>query len=181
MSQPASPLVNHLPSAGLVRDSSRRDPHAVRYRSCWPLVRLLTARLLTACFLTALLPLQAVDAQSSIAPRFTSSNDVPGTVAFASLLANPQWVGRVQPVKLQLPENTVVGTWQGSWVDTEYANPTVATSVGPIYQVRIRGEFRTQSFDLYPSLEIVSCLNPPADLQLRFPVPIAISEEDIET
>ncbi|MFN6109855.1 MAG: hypothetical protein ACK493_05735 [Planctomycetota bacterium] len=181
MSQPASPLVNHLPSAGLVRNSSRRDFHAVRYRSCWPLVRLLTARLLTACFLTALLPLQAVDAQSSIAPRFTSSNDVPGTVAFASLLANPQWVGRVQPVKLQLPENTVVGTWQGSWVDTEYANPTVATSVGPIYQVRIRGEFRTQSFDLYPSLEIVSCLNPPADLQLRFPVPIAISEEDIET
>ncbi len=138
--------------------------------------------MLRSCLAVAvsLATLQVADGQSSIPPRFTSSNDVPGTVAFASLLANPQWVGRVQPVKLHLPEQTIVATWQGSWVDCDYADPTVATSVGPIYQVRIRGAFRTRTFDLYPSLEMVSCLNPPADLQLRFPVPVAISEDDIE-
>jgi uncharacterized repeat protein (TIGR01451 family) len=79
-----------------------------------------------------------------------------------------------------LPEKTIVSTWQGSWVDCEYADPTVATSIGPIYQVRIKGEFRTRSFDLFPTLEMVSCLNPPAELQLRFPVLVAISEDDIE-
>lgn len=128
----------------------------------------------------SLLISSAVAAQSSIAPRFANSNEVPGNLAFSTLLANPQWVGRVQPVKLLLPENTVVSTWQGSWIESEYADPTVATSVGPIYQVRMRGEFRTVEFDLYPSLEIVSCLNPPSDLQLRFPVLVAISEDDIE-
>lgn len=170
MSQPASPLVSHLPSAGF-------------NRSPFSLACLRTGSqglLMLAGLLPLLLPLPGANAQSSIAPRYSSSNDIPGTVAFTTLLANPQWVGRVQPVKLHLPENSIVSTWQGSWLDSEYANPTVATSVGPIYQVRIRGEFRTQSFDLYPSLEMVSCLNPPADLQLRFPVPVAISEEDIE-
>jgi len=118
--------------------------------------------------------------QSSVSARFANSNDVPGNVAFTSLLANPQWVGRVQPVKLLLPEKTIVSTWQGSWVDCEYADPTVATSIGPVYQVRIKGEFRTRTFDLFPTLEMVSCLNPPAELQLRFPVLVAISEDDIE-
>lgn len=118
--------------------------------------------------------------QSSVSARFANSNDVPGNIAFTSLLANPQWVGRVQPVKLLLPEKTIVSTWQGSWVDCEYADPTVATSIGPVYQVRIKGEFRTRTFDLFPTLEMVSCLNPPAELQLRFPVLVAISEDDIE-
>lgn len=167
MSQPASFLVSHLSPAVSLR------PRLIGRLRLSPWLSLASLAIL-------LLPSRQLPAQSSIAPRFTSSNDVPGTVAFATLLANPQWVGRVQPVKLHLPENTVVGTWQGSWVDSEYANPTVATSLGPIYQIRIRGEFRTRTFDLYPSLEMVSCLNPPADLQLRFPVPVAISEEDIE-
>lgn len=130
--------------------------------------------------LSGMLSHSLASGQSSVHPRFANSNDVPGNVAFTSLLANPQWVGRVQPVKLLLPEKTIVSTWQGSWVDCEYADPTVATSIGPVYQVRIRGEFRTRTFDLYPTLEMVSCLNPPAELQLRFPVLVAISEDDVE-
>ena len=143
-------------------------------------MRLTKAALFCLALIVGLLTNSLASGQSSISSRFANSNDVPGNVAFTSLLANPQWVGRVQPVKLLLPEKTIVSTWQGSWVDCEYADPTVATSIGPVYQVRIKGEFRTRNFDLFPSLEIVSCLNPPAELQLRFPVLVAISEDDIE-
>jgi uncharacterized repeat protein (TIGR01451 family) len=142
--------------------------------------RLMKPALFCLALIAGLLTHSSACAQSSVSARFANSNDVPGNVAFTSLLANPQWVGRVQPVKLMLPEKTIVSTWQGSWVDCEYADPTVATSIGPIYQVRIKGEFRTRSFDLFPTLEMVSCLNPPAELQLRFPVLVAISEDDIE-
>lgn len=142
--------------------------------------RLMKPALLCLALIAGLLPHSLACAQSSVSARFANSNDVPGNVAFTSLLANPQWVGRVQPVKLMLPEKTIVSTWQGSWVECEYADPTVATSIGPIYQVRIKGEFRTRIFDLFPTLEMVSCLNPPAELQLRFPVLVAISEDDIE-
>ena len=143
-------------------------------------MRLTKSALFCLALIVGLLTNSLASGQSSISSRFANSNDVPGNVAFTSLLANPQWVGRVQPVKLLLPEKTIVSTWQGSWVDCEYADPTVATSIGPVYQVRIKGEFRTRNFDLFPSLEIVSCLNPPAELQLRFPVLVAISEDDIE-
>jgi uncharacterized repeat protein (TIGR01451 family) len=142
--------------------------------------RLMKPALFCLALIAGLLTHSSACAQSSVSARFANSNDVPGNVAFTSLLANPQWVGRVQPVKLMLPEKTIVSTWQGSWVDCEYADPTVATSIGPIYQVRIKGEFRTRTFDLFPTLEMVSCLNPPAELQLRFPVLVAISEDDIE-
>lgn len=143
-------------------------------------LRLASRVLFCLSLLAGLLTNSLASGQSSITSRFANSNDVPGNVAFTSLLANPQWVGRVQPVKLLLPEKTIVSTWQGGWVDCEYADPTVATSIGPVYQVRIKGEFRTRNFDLFPSLELVSCLNPPAELQLRFPVLVAISEDDIE-
>jgi|GEM_PF-482824 len=155
--------------------------HSAMYQANNPRkTRLMKPALFCLALIAVLLTHSAVCAQSSVSARFANSNDVPGNIAFTSLLANPQWVGRVQPVKLMLPEKTIVSTWQGSWVDCEYADPTVATSIGPIYQVRIKGEFRTKTFDLFPTLEMVSCLNPPAELQLRFPVLVAISEDDIE-
>lgn len=177
MSQPASFPVSHLPAMPMPQAKPDRVVESAR-RSAWNAAAwTIRGSTILACLLLSLNP---VWAQSSVASRYSSSNDVPGTVAFTTLLANPQWVGRVQPVRFQLPENTIVGTWQGSWIDCDQADPTVATSVGPIYQIRIRGAFRVRTFELYPSLEMVSCLNPPADLQLRFPVPVTISEEDIE-
>ena len=111
--------------------------------------------------------------------HFSGTDLAPGTIAFQSLLTNPQWTGKVQPVKLLLPDGATAGTWQGNWVDADYANPTVAMSIGPLYRFRGTGFPRQPNIEIFPTVELISCMNPPADMELRFPIPVAISDEDI--
>lgn len=101
-----------------------------------------------------------------------------------------QWAGALgradmtyfQPVLITLP-----GGGKVTFIDTArgytqaYNSPAQAgLLVGPLYRVKISEMPKFPGVELYPSLELIDRLHPPASLKQQFPIPIELTEADIE-
>ncbi len=106
-----------------------------------------------------------------------------GMVGRWSALTRPGIAGIPQPVKLSLPSTGTVTFYSGSPQNpVPLAAPSLtALGVGYVYRVKISEMPEFPGVELYPTVELVDRLHPPAGLELEFPVPLQITAEEIET
>ncbi|HWL11198.1 MAG TPA: hypothetical protein VNQ76_22510 [Planctomicrobium sp.] len=100
-----------------------------------------------------------------------------------SALTRPGIAGLPQPVKISLPSTGQISFFPGSPLN-EAAVPAPALAglgVGYVYRVKITNMPEFPGVELYPTIELLDRLHPPAGLELEFPVPVQITESEIET
>ncbi|MEZ5944211.1 MAG: hypothetical protein R3C18_22710 [Planctomycetaceae bacterium] len=105
-----------------------------------------------------------------------------GVAARWSSLVQPGEFGRPQPIQVALEGGGHVSFYQGNPHNpVAMAAPATATmSVGHVYRIRISDMPQYPGVELFPSIEVVDRLHPPAGSQQQFPVPIEITTEEIE-
>lgn len=116
---------------------------------------------------------------SSSSHRLADSNQPPGTLGALRRLAGDVDETYFQPVRLIVPEGFRIGAAQEDSSCDGESPALLGLHVGTPYRLRIsRADFRDDVL-LYPSVELLDRLHPPAGLETRFAVPIEFTDEDL--
>lgn len=92
---------------------------------------------------------------------------------------DPAWL---QPIRVELPSQGTVQLFSGQPQPVfESASPAqFSVSVGHFYRLRVADIPELPGVELYPSIEILDRLHPPAGLEEQFPVPFVLEEADLK-
>ena len=90
--------------------------------------------------------------------------------------------GYLQPVQVTLPTKGTVTFFQSVLDPIPLPSPAQASiMVGTFYRIQIRDLPEFPGVTLYPSIELISHLHPPPGQKEKFPVPISITEDEIQS
>lgn len=105
-----------------------------------------------------------------------------GQAAHWNVLAHPAIHAYPQPVKITVPGNARVTFFDGVHPEgvTVEAPGQARLPVGYAYHVRISELSQFPGVELYPSIEVLDRLHPPAGQVEDFPIPIELTAEEIE-
>jgi hypothetical protein len=87
----------------------------------------------------------------------------------------------VQPVRVEVPGGGEVSVFSASAQPSQIMDAPAgfAVNAGHVYRLRIRDMAQFPGVEIYPSIEILDRLHPPAGREYDFPIPIPFSEDDI--
>ena len=87
-----------------------------------------------------------------------------------------------QPIRVELPSRGSVTVYRGSGSEPQSlpAPAMVGVGVGYIYRLRIANMPEFPGVELFPTVEILDQLHPPAGKAAEFPVPVQILRDEIE-
>ncbi|MBL8850704.1 MAG: hypothetical protein JNG89_13575 [Planctomycetaceae bacterium] len=104
-----------------------------------------------------------------------------GQVAHWHVLANPCTHAYPQPVKISVPGSAKVTFFDGSDTGATVDAPGQAKlPVGYAYRVRISDLSDFPGVELFPTVEVLDRLHPPANLVDEYPIPIELTADEIE-
>lgn len=138
----------------------------------------------TAMFITLFLTIASTvpaNAQLGRGHKLIGSNMAPGVASQRTLMGNRNLINHIQPVRLLAPENSAVGILaNGTTINATGPAVSVGVSAGLIYRFKIDFTADQQQRTVYPSIELVDRLYPPEGLETQFPVPIVLTQDDLE-
>jgi hypothetical protein len=105
----------------------------------------------------------------------------PGVIGATQVAASVARQGYVQPVRLQVPQGAFASIAADGGFATASTQLTAGLIVGQPYRFRITNIPRNDGQELYPSIELIDRLYPPSGQKNRFPVPIQLTQDDLET
>jgi hypothetical protein len=105
-----------------------------------------------------------------------------GQAAHFNVLARPSIYAYPQPVKVTVPGSAKVTFFDGARPEgvTVDAPGQAKLPVGYAYRVKISELSEYPGVQLYPTIEVLDRLHPPADQVDNFPIPIELTAEEIE-
>ncbi|MEM7455082.1 MAG: hypothetical protein AAF456_12095 [Planctomycetota bacterium] len=112
--------------------------------------------------------------------RFTRGDNAPGVAGQNALMAKPSLNGYLQPVRIIVPEGALVGMYTGQEDAIAQSEISVGLMVGHPYRVRVTDIPRRTGEEIYPSIELLDRLHPPAGLEADFPVHVVLTQDDLE-
>lgn len=108
----------------------------------------------------------------------------PGMAAQVYTMSDRSLVGHTQAVQLVVPEETVIeiGDGQGAFSGAKASRLSVAMDLGFVYRFRLSNLPlpRMAEKQLYPSIEVLGKLNPPAGLENEFPIQVVLTHSDLK-
>ena len=93
---------------------------------------------------------------------------------------DPSWM---QPISVETPSGGNVSVFSGSNipVGTAASPAKMAANVGHLYRFRITDMPEFPGVEVFPTVELVDRLHPPAGREFDFPIPIILTRQDILT
>jgi hypothetical protein len=86
----------------------------------------------------------------------------------------------LQAVEFIGPPGTRIGlAMNGAFLDPLPMPIVAALQVRPIYRLRVTNLANEEDREIYPTVELIDHLCPPPGQELRFPIPIELTEEDL--
>ena len=113
-------------------------------------------------------------------PRYRSDLP-PGEIGFEQLRRGPSRQGYVQPIEIKVPAGATVAIACDGDFPWSANSLQVGLQIGQVYRLRVRDIPRHDGGEVYPSVELIDRLYPPEGQKLRFPIPIEITQEDLES
>jgi hypothetical protein len=107
----------------------------------------------------------------------------PGTAGQWAALAGKGSGNWSQPVRIELDGGGDVTVYHG-WPTQESTHKSPAqlgVSVGHLYRLRVSNMPDLPGVEIYPTIEIIDRLHPPAGKKHDFPIPVYIDRDDIES
>jgi hypothetical protein len=104
----------------------------------------------------------------------------PGAIGNLRLLRGGPVSGYFQPVRIRAPEGARIAlAEEGGFCESDSNSALVGMLIGPVYRLRVSGFAPDPSHEVFPTVEIIDRLYPPAGKALRFPVPIELTAEEL--
>ena len=137
--------------------------------------------LLIVC-LAGTLSLQNLQAQTpATIHNFHRANLPPGTVGQGQILRDRSLLNHFQAVEINVPAQAFVAlAVDGRFERPQRGSVKAGLLVGQVYRVQISNIPFYEGLEVYPTIEIVNRLHPPAGQEFHFPVPIHFTQEDLE-
>ena len=105
----------------------------------------------------------------------------PGVVGQSQLLRAKRLGGYFQPVQIRGPSTARVAVaMDGVFVEPQRTPVTVGMQVGQVYRIQVSSIPNHEGFEVYPTVEVINRLHPPAGQEHRFPLPIDLTLEELE-
>lgn len=104
----------------------------------------------------------------------------PGQIGAEQTLRSPEVPGYFQPIEIFGPEGVQIAPAVGGTFEPAAEGPlTAALQVGPVYRFKVTGIPLQPGREVYPTVELVSRLHPPAGQYWKFPVPIELTGQEL--
>jgi hypothetical protein len=112
-----------------------------------------------------------------------SQNSPPGLAAGwlnAIRQYDPAWM---QPLSIEMDGGGQIDVFAGSPqpVAGDYSPALVAVNVGHIYRLRVSSMPAFPGLEVFPTVELLDRLHPPAGRDNEFPIPIILTKDDVRT
>jgi hypothetical protein len=114
----------------------------------------------------------------------------PGAIGSLRLERGGPLSGYFQPVRIRAPQGARIAlAREGGFSAAQRAAQTRATNsnealvgmqIGPVYRLKISGIPNIESVEIFPTIEVIDRLYPPPALALRFPIPIELTQDELE-
>jgi hypothetical protein len=112
---------------------------------------------------------------------FHSAHLPPGTVGQGQLLRGGPLPGYFQPVEIQAPRGVQIAfAADGQFQPAQEAPALAGMLIGAVYRFRVTNIPRREGFEVFPTIEVINRLYPPPGLALHFPIPIQLTQEELE-
>jgi hypothetical protein len=106
----------------------------------------------------------------------------PGAIGAQQLQRGGPLPGYYQPVEIRAPSGARISFASGGqFMDSRAAPTKAAQLVGLVYRLRVTNIPKHEGEELYPTIEVINRLYPPVGEELRFPIPIELAQEDIDS
>ncbi len=104
----------------------------------------------------------------------------PGAIGSQRLLRGGPLVGCQQRIEIRVPDEILISADVGGGYGTAQSGSlTTAVQVGPLYRFRAVGVPGMPSVEVYPTVELVDRIYPPAGKESEFPIRIELTLDDL--
>lgn len=107
----------------------------------------------------------------------------PGTIGLSQLQRGGAEAvrGYFQPVELYCPDGArVTLEVEGHFADAQSSRVRAGMLIGPVYRAKVTDIPDHPGEEVYPTVEVINRLFPPPGHEARFPIPIHITQEELE-
>lgn len=140
----------------------------------------LAAAMFIALLTTSVCPIK-LQAQLSRGHKMIDARMALGVASQRTMMANKNLVNHVQPVRLLTPQGSSIGVFaNGTTINSSGPSVSVGVSAGLIYRFKVDFVADQNPRTVYPSIELVDRLYPPEGLETQFPVPVVLTQNDLE-
>ncbi len=110
-----------------------------------------------------------------------SANSPPGTVAAGQLQRMPSLQCYSQPLEILVPEGARIAVQvAGHFGESQRGRMVAGMQVGSVYQLKITEIPFHPGQEVFPTVELINRIYPPPGLELRFPIPVQFTQEELE-
>lgn len=105
----------------------------------------------------------------------------PGEVGLRQIERGGPLRGYFQPVEIVTPKGSDIALYvEDGFQRSEGPKVKAGMLIGAVYRARITRIPGHAGFEVYPSVEVIDRLHPPEGLEDRFPIPIEITQDDLD-
>jgi hypothetical protein len=128
--------------------------------------------------------LQAVDTLPAAPPAVHYQHAgvmSPGAIGRGQLQRGGPLYGYVQPVEIRAPKGALISLAQDGQFDEGAASPRLAGMfISPVYRLKVTNIALHEGQEVFPTIEVIDRLYPPMGKETRFPIPIELTQEELE-
>ncbi len=89
--------------------------------------------------------------------------------------------GYFQPVRIRAPQGARIAlATEGGFSAPQSSEALVGMQVGPVYRLKVTNIPNGEGVEIFPTIEVIDRLYPPPGLALRFPLPIELTQEELQ-
>lgn len=111
----------------------------------------------------------------------TASAMPPGAIGSLRLHRGGPLSGYYQPVRIRAPQGVRIAlAGNHDLADRSPGDLLVGMQIGPVYQLRVGGVPNLPGVEIFPTVEVIDRLYPPPGLALRYPIPVELTQEELE-
>jgi hypothetical protein len=104
----------------------------------------------------------------------------PGAIGGAQLQRGGPLPGYFQPVEIKAPTGVLISPAVENQFDRPRAAPLkLGLLIGAVYRLRVTNIPQAEGLEVYPTVEIIDRTYPPSGQELRFPIPVVLTAEDL--
>jgi hypothetical protein len=142
-----------------------------------------TRRLLATALLALGLAITQLPAFAQEPPvhRLYSSDMPTGTIGRLQLMKKGRRADYFQPVEISAPAGAGISLVEdGAFGEETETRRLVGMLIGQVYQLKVTNIPLNEGVELFPTIELLDRLCPPAGQELRFPIPIELTLEELD-
>jgi hypothetical protein len=135
----------------------------------------------TAIVTTCLLAASRATAQAPPVHHLYRADAPPGALGRTQLQRGGPRAGYFQPVEVLAPEGAGIALVEDGVFGEEYKSlALVGLQIGHVYRLRVTDIPLRPGVEVFPTIELLDRLYPPRGEELRFPIPIDLTREELD-